>query len=107
VFTDYHAVMQIASFYSDLADLSAIDWDLFFEFPRIGGYCQYWQNRQNARHAMRLETRQAEFLVRDCVPLAAITQIGVRSVEMAGRVQAALANAGWTPNIQVVPGWYY
>lgn len=108
VFTDYHAVMAIASFYGNLDDLSVIDWDLFFETPRVGGYCQYWQNRQQSpRHATRMETRQAEFLVRDSVPLAAIAQIGVRSTDMAGRVQAALANTGWTPHIQVVPGWYY
>lgn len=37
VFTDYHAVMAIASFYGNLADLSAIDWDLFFESPLVGG----------------------------------------------------------------------
>lgn len=107
VFTDYHAVMEIASFYGNLVDLSAIDWDLFFESPRVGGYCKYWHNRQTPRHAMRMETRQAEFLVRDFVPLATIAQIGVRSENMAERVRTALASTAWTPNIQIVPGWYY
>ncbi|WP_413990432.1 DUF4433 domain-containing protein [Labrys okinawensis] len=107
VFTDYHAVMAIAKFYDDLAKLDVIDWELFFESPRIAGYCQFWQNRQTVRHLMRMETRQAEFLVRDSVPLAAITQIGVRSELMANRVRAALANTAWDPEILVVPGWYY
>lgn len=106
-FTDYHAVMAIASFYADLAHLAQIDWNIFFETPHRAGYCQYWHNRPTQQHSMRMETRQAEFLVRDSVPLAAITQIGVRSNQMAGRVQAALANTGWNPQIQVIPGWYY
>ena len=107
VFTDYHAVMAIASFFSDLNDLNQINWSIFFEHPLLGGYCKYWQNRSTPAHMMRMETRQAEFLVRDTVPLAVITQIGVKSRKMAGQVQMALANTGWNPPIQIVPGWYY
>lgn len=108
VFTDYHAVMQMAAFYGDLQDLGAIDWPLFFEAPLSGGYCKYWHNPSSVvRYATRMETRQAEFLVRDVVPLALIPQIGVRSQAMAQRVQAALKNSLWQPNIQINPGWYY
>ena len=53
------------------------------------------------------ETRQAEFLVRDSVPLAVLGQIAVRTENMAERVRGALANTGWSPEIKVNPGWYY
>ncbi|NYT32852.1 DUF4433 domain-containing protein [Rhizobium sp. WYCCWR 11128] len=108
VFTDYHAVMQMATFYGDLQDLGNIDWPLFFEAPLSAGYCRYWHNPSSkVRYATRMETRQAEFLVHSAVPLALIPQIGVRSQAMAQRVQTALVNSPWQPNIQIIPGWYY
>jgi hypothetical protein len=54
-----------------------------------------------------METRSAEFLVRDSVPLAVLGQIAVRTENMAERVRGALANTGWSPEIKVNPGWYY
>ena len=108
VFTNYHAVKAFAEFYSDLKDLDKIDWDLFFEQPQLGGYCKYWHNPYSKpRYALRMETRSAEFLVRDSVPLAAIDQIAVRTENMAERVRGALANTGWSPDIKVILSWYY
>lgn len=108
VFTNYHAVKAFAEFFDDLDDLDNIDWELFFEAPRLEGYCQYWHSPYTKpRYAQRMETRQAEFLVRDALPLAAITQIGVRNENMEVRVRAALAGAGWQPHIVRHPGWYY
>lgn len=108
VFTNYHAVKAFAEFFSDLKDLDKIDWDLLFEFPRLGGYCKYWNSTHSkARYALRMETRQAEFLVHDSVPLAALGQIGVRTENMAERVRGVLAKTGWSPEVKVIPGWYY
>jgi hypothetical protein len=108
VFTNYHAVKAFAEFFSDPKDLDKIDWELFFEPPRLGGYCKYWNStHSNARYALRMETRQAEFLVHDSVPLAVLGQIAVRTENMAERVRGALANTGWIPEIAVIPGWYY
>jgi hypothetical protein len=108
VFTNYHAVKAFAEFFNDQKDLDKIDWELFFEGPRLAGYCKYWNNSYSKlRYASRMETRQAEFLVRDSVPLAVLGQIAVRTENMAERVRAALANTGWNPHITVVPGWYY
>lgn len=41
VFSNYHAVLDFAEFFAQLASLDRIDWPLFFESPKQGGYCQY------------------------------------------------------------------
>ncbi len=108
VFTDVHAVLDYSSFHGDLARLDQIDWPLFFETPRLDGYCQFWHSKINpVKYARRRETRQAEFLVHEHVPIAAITEIGVHTQAASVRVTAALAGTGWCPPIRVVPGWYY
>jgi len=108
VFTNYHAVKAFAEFFSAVADLDKIDWDLFFESPRIDGYCKFWHNpHSKPRYVRRMETRQAEFLVHGAIPLAAIAQIGVRTENMAGQVNGALQGTGWNPEVRIVPGWYF
>jgi hypothetical protein len=108
VFSDIHAALDYARFFGDLDELDEIEWQIFFETPRQDGYCTYWQNRHTpAHHVRRLETRQAEFLVHQHVPLAAIGKIGVRTKECESRVRAALAGTGWNPALKVVAGWYY
>ncbi len=108
VFTNYHAVKAFAEFFGDQKDLDKIDWELLFEAPKLGGYCKYWHNPYSKpRYALRMETRSAEFLVRDAVPLAVLGQIAVRTENMVERVRGALADTGWSPEIKVIPGWYY
>jgi hypothetical protein len=108
VFTDLHAALDYARFFGALSDLNEIAWDLFHEAPQLEGYCQYWMSRHTpAKYAQRREIRQAEFLVYGRLPLAAITQIGVRNENMEARVRAALAGTNWQPNITRHPGWYY
>lgn len=105
VFTNYHAVKAFAEFFSDTKELDKIDWELFFEQPQPAGYCKYWNSPYSKpRYALRMETRSAEFLVRDSVPLAVLGQIAVRTENMAERVRGALANGGWIPEIKVIPG---
>jgi hypothetical protein len=108
VFSDIHAALDYARFFGDLAELNEIEWQIFFEEPRRDGYCIYWQNRHTpAHHVRRRETRQAEFLVHECVPLAAISEVCVRTTACESRVRAALAGTGWNPTIRVVAGWYF
>lgn len=108
VFTDIHAALDYARFFDDLASLNEIDWTIFFETPLREGYCLYWQNRHTPPHHMRrMEIRQAEFLVSNQLPIAAISEIGVRTARAAARVKDAFAGSGWTPEVRVVPGWYF
>jgi hypothetical protein len=108
VFTDLHAALDYAHFFGALEDLKEIAWDLFYEAPQFDGYCQFWMSKHTpAKYAQRKEIRQAEFLVHERLPLAAITQIGVRNESMEARVRAALAGTNWQPEIVRHPGWYY
>ena len=91
VFTDLHAALDYAHFFGALEDLKEIAWNLFYEAPQFDGYCQFWMSKHTpAKYAQRKEIRQAEFLVHERLPLAAITQIGVRNENMEARVRAAL-----------------
>jgi len=108
VFSDFHAALDIASFFDDLTCLGEIDWRIFFESPRLEGYCKYWHNRHETPHHMRRqETRQAEFLVHEDVPIAAISEIGVRTLQGQAQIRAALEGTGWNPTVRAVPGWYF
>ncbi|ACF00622.1 conserved hypothetical protein [Rhodopseudomonas palustris TIE-1] len=108
VFSDIHAALDYARFFSDLGSLTEIDWRIFFEPPRLEGYCKFWQNRQiPIHHLRRLEIRQAEFLVHGELPIAAISEIGVKTAQAAAQVEQAVAGSGWTPTVRVVPGWYF
>ena len=82
VFYDYNATLDIATCYSDVKHLDKIDWRLFYESPRLDGYCRYWiRLNDQPRYVRRRETRQAEFLMHRKVPLKLITRVGVYSEE--------------------------
>jgi len=108
VFTDLHAALDYARFFRALEDLKELAWNLFYEQPQLDGYCKFWMSKHTpVSYAQRKEIRQAEFLVHERLPLAAITQIGVRNENMEARVRAALAGTNWQPDIVRHPGWYY
>lgn len=108
VFYNYNATLDIATCYSDLKYLDVIDWPLFFEEPRLDGYCKYWNSRiDNPRWVLRMETRQAEFLVHDNVPLHLIKHVGVYDAAKAAAVQEIFDDANIKIPVQVKRDWYY
>ena len=108
VFSDIHAALDYARFFDDLGKLDEIQWRIFFEPPCLEGYCKYWNNRHSSpHHVSRQESRQTEFLVHQQLPIAAISEIGVRTTEGEARIRAALAGTGWNPTVRVVRGWYF
>lgn len=108
VFSNLHAVKDFAEFFNNLLRLDEIDWRIFFENPLLEGYCKYWFSRHTPAHyILRQETRMAEFLVHQQLPIAAISEIGVRTPQGEARIRAALAGTGWNPSVRVVPGWYF
>jgi hypothetical protein len=107
VFSNYHAVLDFAEFFAQLASLDRIDWPLFFESPNPGGYCQYWQNRPEPRYMLRKETRQAEFLVHQRLPISLIRGIAVYSAAAEARVRTVLQQVQWEVPVKLVPAWYY
>ena len=79
-FSNLHAGKNFAEFFNDLNRLDQIDWQIFFEMPQLEGYCKFWNSRPvPAHHSLRQESRMAEFLVHQQVPIAAISEIGVRT----------------------------
>ena len=106
-FSDYHAVLDYARFSNNLGDLSWIDWPIFFEAPQKGGYCPYWKNDSTAQHMRRKETRQAEFLVHQRVPIAVVRGIAAANDAAAARVSNVLQQAGWNVPVKSFPAWYY
>lgn len=90
-FTDRHADLAYASYFASLKELSEVDWNVM---PS-----RYWADDETK------EKRQAEFLVHESFPWAAVEGIGVKSAALAAKVQALLQ--GGTPPVAVRPDWYY
>jgi hypothetical protein len=108
VFYDRNATLAFAQAFSDLARLDAVAWDLLFEEPTLDGFCQFFHDRHTVeRHANRRERRQAEFLVRDRVPLERFLRIGVMDQNRAADVRAILATAGVNLPVEVKTDWYF
>lgn len=108
VFYDRNATLAFAQAFTDLARLDAVAWDMLTEQPTLDGFCKYWQNRYNVeRYADRMERRQAEFLVRDAVPLEQFVRIGVMDGNRANQVSTVLAASGVHLPVEVKPDWYF
>lgn len=109
VFYDRNATLAFSAAYTDLSLLDeVVAWDILTEAPQKDGYCQYWQNKlDHPRYTDRMERRQAEFLVKDQVPLSKITRLGVANAIKQAEVQALLAQFGIQLAVNVMPDWYF
>ncbi len=108
VFYDCNATLNVANCFNDLKDLEKIQWELFYETPRLDGYCKYWNCRSdNPKYMRRQEIRQAEFLVHSKVPLKLMTMVGVRNDEIAEEVRGIFKNASVKLTVEVKPEWYF
>lgn len=108
VFYDYNATLDFSTCYSDGKDLNKIDWELFHELPSLDGYCKYWlSDLNNPRYVLRMETRQAEFLIHKSVPLELITMIGTYDEAKAEAVREILEEAGIELPVEAKPDWYF
>jgi hypothetical protein len=108
VFYDYNATLSIATCYSDVKNLTKIDWNLFHELPCLDGYCKYWHSvLDNPKYSLRQETRQAEFLVHKSVPLKLIGLVGAYNEAKAAEVSQIFEEAGIELEVQAKPEWYF
>ena len=96
-FTDGHAVMAYADFYSDLEDLENIDW--------IVMKSRSWYDTSDAPN--RKFKRQAEFLVYDSFPWELIQEIGVINQAVQAQVRQILQQVNDFTAVNVYPNWYY
>jgi hypothetical protein len=108
VFYDYNATLDFATCYSDVRDLDKIDWPLFYEPPRLDGYCKYWfSDMTKPRYVLRQETRQAEFLVHRKFPLELVTTVGVHDKEKQIEVRELFERLSVKLPVEVKPEWYF
>ena len=108
VFYDRNATLAFSQAFTDLIHLDRVAWDLLTEAPTLDGFCKYWQNRLAVqRHADRMERRQAEFLVRERVPLDRFVRIGVIDENHAAVVRTILVTVGVNLPVEVKPDWYF
>jgi len=108
VFYDHNATLDYADCYNNPRDLDKIEWDLFYEPPRLDGYCKYWfSTANNLKYIRRMETRQAEFLVHQIVPLSLITCVGAHSEEKAEAVRQIFEDKDIDIPVEVKRDWYF
>lgn len=99
VFTDGHGIAAFTSWYSDLADLDKVDWNMVCQ--------QYWSDNINDMDRQR--RKQAEFLVHQFCDWSLIQQICVLNTNIKTRVGHILSgfDAGVHRSVVVRPQWYY
>ena len=97
VFSDGHGIMSFTQFYTDLADLKYVDWEIM--------QAKYWAD--TFEDGDRTRRRQAEFLIYDQCPWPVIRGIGVMNDEMKIKVEQTLAANEYTTRVAVRADWYY
>jgi hypothetical protein len=97
VFTDRHAYLSNASFYSDLSELQKLDWTLLRQ--------KNFQRSPN--HPERSERYQAEALVHQHVPVGALLGLAVCSKKARSAVDAELKAKGLSLKLIVQPTWFF
>lgn len=91
-FTDLHADLGYASYFSSLDKLGEVDWAVM---PLT-----YWADSDDTK-----QKRQAEFLVYESFPWSAVERIGVKSAATAAKLRPLLPHG--TPPVAIEPDWYY
>jgi hypothetical protein len=92
-FTLSNAGAAYAEFRRDPEHLNEVNWDAVAA--------------RDFRDSSVKEGKQAEFLVRDFFPFAAVERIGVQSAAVHSRVVRALVESTHRPTVEVMPNWYY
>lgn len=97
VFSDRHAYLAAARFYSDLARLDQIDWPLL----------QKRDFRRDPDDPGKLERYQAEALVYEGLPVDALRGIVCYNDSVAARLEIDLAERGLEIPLAIKPLWYF
>lgn len=95
VFTDRHAYLEAAEFFSDVRDLGKIDW------PSL-------QARNFKKSDIdKFERYQAEALIHRHLPIEEIDLIGCHSQSVADRLSEIAGEAGVNVRVTTKPAWYF
>lgn len=97
IFTDRHAYMQYASFYTDLMDLSSIDWDVL----------QRRDFTRDNNDPQKVERYQAEALIYQHHPIDQLKAIVCYSETVQIRIQKWLKQYNSSVPVLVRSEWYF
>ena len=97
LFTDRHAYLVAAQFYSNLARLDQIDWDML----------QRRDFRNDAEDPSKKERYQAEALIHKHLPVGALAGLVCYNDDVLKSMNAALAKRNQTMKVAKKPGWYF
>lgn len=97
VFTDRHAYLNAARFFSDLSQLDQIDWPLL----------RQRDFRRDPDDPEKMERYQAEALVYQHVPMGALIGIGCNSDQAAADVERMVSDHGLKLRSVARPEWYF
>lgn len=97
VFTDRHAYLAAAQFYSDLARLDQIGWSIL----------QRRDFRREPDDLGKFERYQAEALVHGHLPIDALSGIVCHDDSVASSLAAHVANRSLALKIATKPAWYF
>lgn len=98
VFTDGHPIMKVSRYFNDLSQLfTNIDWDVM--------KAVMWADTPDDMDRKR--RRQAEFLVKNYVPLQCIQWLAVLDTDMQMEVRNLLSQHQINIQVLVCSNWYY
>lgn len=97
VFTDRHAVLTAARFFSHRADLGHVDF----------GLLQRRDFKRDDNDPGKFERYQAEALVYQHLPVEALMGVACYSQAVRQKVEAAIFSAGISVNVVARPDWYF
>lgn len=97
LFTDCHAYSGLANFYDDLARLDRIDWPLL----------QRRDFKRDPEDPGKLERYQAEALVHQQVPLAALLGIVCYTDAVRADIESKMHGLGVALPVHTRPNWYF
>ena len=96
VFTDRHAKLDYANFFTNPSDVDKLDWDV------IKG--SKWARKYGSD---RMEIKQAECLVHNHVPVEAVLGIAVMNSRMEATVNKIISDASMEIQVKIKPNFYY
>ena len=97
VFSDGHAKNKFTTFYNNLRDLGAVDWNIV--------NLKTWNNTQS--NLDRMWRKQAEFLIHTHVPITLIDQIVVYNQDKFNFVDGLLKGFALNIPLSINPNLYY
>lgn len=97
LFTDRHAYSGLASFFDDLARLDQIDWQLL----------QRRDFKRDPEDPSKLERYQAEALVHQHVPVAALLGIVCYTDTVRAEIESRMQAQGVALPVHARPNWYF